>query len=212
MARNDSARTSRVMAIFAARIAATWLTATAAIAAPYVPTDDAQVLERLPGGTAAQLRQLKSMQAARAAAPNDLSRATELATANIRASRVEGDPRFLGYAQAALAPWWKDPAAPTAVLLLRATILQSSHQFEPALADLARVLEREPKHAQALLTRATVLTVMGRYREARADRMPPCPNRRSRSWFAPTSAHPTRPSRAAWRGDRSRSITASKIG
>jgi hypothetical protein len=79
MARNDSARTSRVMAIFAARIAATWLTATAAIAAPYVPTDDAQVLERLPGGTAAQLRQLKSMQAARAAAPKDLARATELA-------------------------------------------------------------------------------------------------------------------------------------
>jgi len=166
MARNNSART----AIFAARITATWLTATAAIAAPYVPTDDAQVLERLPGGTAAQLRQLKSMQAARAAAPNDLSRATELATANIRASRVEGDPRFLGYAQAALAPWWKDPAAPAAVLLLRATILQSSHQFEPALADLARVLEREPKHAQALLTRATVLTVIGRYRELATSR------------------------------------------
>ena len=186
MARNDSARASRVMAIFAARIAATWLTATAAIAAPYVPTDDAQVLERLPGGTAAQLRQLKSMQAARAAAPKDLARATELATANIRASRVEGDPRFLGYAQAALAPWWKDPAAPTAVLLLRATILQSSHQFEPALADLARVLEREPKHAQALLTRATVLTVMGRYREARAD----C------SRLAPRDSDPSRSARS----------------
>ena len=55
------------------------------------------------------------------------------------------------------------------MLLLRATILQSSHQFEPALTDLGRVLEREPKHAQALLTRATVLTVMGRYRDARDD-------------------------------------------
>jgi hypothetical protein len=154
---------------FAAQVAAAWLVAMGASAAPYLPTDDAQVLERLPGGTAAQLRELRAMQAASAQSPKDLPRATALATANIRASRVEGDPRFLGYAQAALAPWWKDPAAPTPVLLLRATILQSSHQFEPALVDLGRVLEREPKHAQALLTRATVLTVMGRYREARSD-------------------------------------------
>lgn len=156
-------------ATFAARVAALCLVAAVAQAAPFVPSDDAQVLERLPGGSAAQLRQLKSMQAAAAQSPNDLARATALATANIRASRLEGDPRFLGYAQAALSPWWKDPAAPTPVLLLRATILQSSHQFDPALADLGRVLEREPKHAQALLTRATVLTVMGRYREARGD-------------------------------------------
>src|SRR5437867_7516839 len=133
-------------ATLAARVAAAWLAATAASAAPFLPTDDAQVLERLPGGTAAELRQLKAMQGASAQPPKDLARATALATANIRASRVEGDPRFLGYAQAALAPWWKDPAAPTPVLLLRATILQSSHQFTPALAGLARMLEREPKH------------------------------------------------------------------
>jgi hypothetical protein len=169
MKRDKRASGYRAGVRFAARVAATWLVATAASAAPYLPTDDAQVLERLPGGTAAQLRQLRSMQAAAAQSPTDLARATALATANIRASRVEGDPRFLGYAQAALAPWWKDPAAPTPVLLLRATILQSSHQFTPALTDLGRVLEREPNHAQALLTRATVLTVMGRYPDARSD-------------------------------------------
>jgi hypothetical protein len=143
--------------------------AVGAAAAPFIPNDDAQVLERLPGGNAVQLRQLRSLQAAAAHTPKDLASATTLATAHIRASRVEGDPRYLGYAQAALAPWWKDPAAPTQVLLLRATILQSSHQFVPAIADLDRVLTREPKHAQALLTRATVLTVIGRYREARSD-------------------------------------------
>jgi len=163
----NSAAASRV--VFAARVAATWHVAIAAAAAPVLPTDDAQVLERLPGGTAAQLRELKAMQAASAQSPKDLPRATTLAIAHIRAFRVEGDPRFLGYAQAALSPWWKDPAAPTPVLLLRATILQSSHQFAPALNDLGQVLEREPRHAQALLTRATVLTVMGRYRDARSD-------------------------------------------
>jgi tetratricopeptide (TPR) repeat protein len=143
--------------------------AAAARAAPFVPTDDAQVLERLPGGTLPALRQLKSLQVSAAQAPNDLRRATTLAAAYVRASRVDGDPRFLGYAQAALAPWWKDPAAPTSVLMLRATILQASHQFDPAIVDLDRVVQREPRNGQALLTRATVLTVQGKYARARAD-------------------------------------------
>jgi tetratricopeptide (TPR) repeat protein len=153
---------------FATRFAAL-CAATVAAAAPFVPTDDTQVLERLPGRNTPQFRQLKSLQVAAAQAPNDVARASALASAYVRASRVEGDPRFLGYAQAALAPWWKDPVAPTPALILRATILQSSHQFDPAIADLDRITQREPKHAQALLTRATVLTVQGKYAAARAD-------------------------------------------
>ncbi len=148
---------------------ATLVVAAGAWAAPFRPTDDAQVLERLPGRSTPQFSRLKSLQAAAAQTPNDLGRATALASAYIRESRVDGDPRFLGYAQAALAPWWKDPAAPTAVLMLRATILQSVHQFDPAVADLDRVSQRDPKNAQALLTRATLLTVQGKYAAARAD-------------------------------------------
>ena len=169
MTMDHGAANFRSGALFVARATAVWLVSLLAWAAPYLPVDDSQVLERLPGGTATQLRELRAMKAASSEAPKDLARAIALATADIRASRVEGDPRFLGYAQAALAPWWKDPVAPTPVLLLRATILQSSHQFGPALTDLGRVLEREPRHPQALLTRATVLTVMGRYRDARSD-------------------------------------------
>lgn len=157
-----------VVIAIAAAISAMRIVGTAS-AAPFLPTDDAQVLERLPGRATPQFRELKSLQTTAAQAPNDLARATALATAYVRASRVEGDPRFLGYAQAALAPWWKNPTAPTRVLVLRATILQSSHQFKSALADLDRVLEREPGNAQALLTRATVLTVQGRYADARGD-------------------------------------------
>ena len=153
---------------FAACVAAMFA-ATGAIAAPFLPTDDAQVLERLPSRNTPQLRSLKTLQAAAAQAPRDLARATALATSYIRASRVEGDPRFLGYAQGALGPWWKDPEAPTAVLILRATIRQSRHEFVPAIADLGKVLQREPRNAQALLTRATVLTVQGKYAAARGD-------------------------------------------
>jgi hypothetical protein len=138
-----------------------FVVAAAVAAAPFLPTDDAQVLERLPSRSTPQFRDLKSLQAA--AAPGDLGRALPLATAYIRAARVEGDPRFLGYAQASLAPWWRDPDAPTPVLVLRATILQSSHQFAAAQADLDRVLQREPRNVQAILTRATILTVQGNF-------------------------------------------------
>ncbi len=140
-----------------------------AAAAPFLPTDDAQVLERLPSRSMPQYRELKALQANAAQAPEDLARAVPLATAYIRAARLEGDPRFLGYAQAVLAPWWKDQDAPTKVLVLRATILQSSHQFSVALADLDRVLQREPRNVQAILTRATIQSVQGRYAAARSD-------------------------------------------
>ncbi len=138
-------------------------------AAPYVPTDDAQVLERLPIRTTPQHRELKAMQAAAAQAPGDLGRATALASAYIKVSRAEGDPRYLGYAQAALRQWWNDPDAPTSVLALRAAILQSNHHFDAALADLTKTLQRDPRNAQALLTRATVYSVQGKYAASRAD-------------------------------------------
>jgi Tfp pilus assembly protein PilF len=150
-------------------IALALMSASGACAAPFVPTDDALVLEQLPSRSTPQFREIKALQLASAQAPGDLQRALPLAAAYIRASRVEGDPRFLGYAQATLAPWWKDPAAPTAVLVLRATILQSSHQFDAAVADLNQVLQRDPRNLQALLTRATVLTVQAQYAAARAD-------------------------------------------
>jgi len=150
-------------------IAAAALFAVAAAAAPFVPADDSQVLERLPTRTTPQFRDLKALREAARQRPEDVTAASALALAYIRASRVEGDPRFLGYAQAALAPWWKDPQAPTRVLVLRATILQSSHRFDDALASLATVLAREPGNVQARLTRATVLTVQGRYDGARED-------------------------------------------
>ncbi|MEO8302925.1 MAG: hypothetical protein ABI724_02285 [Betaproteobacteria bacterium] len=141
----------------------------AATAAPYVPADDAKVLERLPDRQAPQYRDLKRLQAAAAAAPNDVRAATALAYAHYRISRIEGDPRFLGYAQAALTPWWRDPEAPTAVLVMRATILQSNHEFLRARSDLDKAIAREPRNVRAILLRATVLTVEGKYDEARLD-------------------------------------------
>ncbi len=152
-----------------------WLVALAlsapvsAVAAPFVPADDAQVLERLPERSTSQFRDLKRLRSAAIAAPNNVAAAVALADAYYRISRSEGDPRFLGYAQAALTPWWKDAEGPTVVLVMRATLLQSNHEFPRALADLNKAIARDPRNARAMLVRATVLTVKGKYDEARAD-------------------------------------------
>jgi hypothetical protein len=46
--------------------------------------------------------------------------------------RVSGDPRYAGYAEAALAPWWHLDQPPQEVLVLRATLRQRMHLFDAA--------------------------------------------------------------------------------
>lgn len=143
--------------------------ATPAAAAPYLPGDDALVLERLPDRSAIEYRDLDRLRAAATAEPGNVDAAVALADAYYGISRREGDPRYLGYAQAALTPWWKDPEAPTQVLITRATLLQNSHEFPRALADLDKAIAREPGNARAILVRATIRTVLGDYGQALAD-------------------------------------------
>ena len=141
-----------------------------AAAEPFMPTDEAQVLERLPDRERGRNIAISSVCGRwRLAEPGNVDAAVALADAYYGISRREGDPRYLGYAQAALTPWWKDPDAPTAVLVTRATILQSNHEFPRALADLDKAIAREPDNARAILVRATVLTVQGKYDKALAD-------------------------------------------
>jgi Tfp pilus assembly protein PilF len=141
------------------------------IATPYVPADGKQVVERLPSRADPVQRELLKLRAALSRNPNSLPLASALARRYIEQARAEGDPRYLGYAQAALAPWWKLPQAPNEVLVLRATLRQSTHQFAAALADLDTVLKRDTDNAQAWLTRATVQMVTGDFAGAKASCM-----------------------------------------
>jgi predicted Zn-dependent protease len=139
----------------------------ASFGAPYVPKDGSEVLERLrdrPLDTSA--RELRTLRQALGRDPDNISIATRMARRYIEESRAQGDPRFLGYAQAALRPWWTLSRPPDAVLVLRATIRQSNHEFESALGDLSQVLKTSPANGQAWLTRATILQVKGEYVEA----------------------------------------------
>ena len=138
-------------------------------AAPYTPKDGGTVIEQLPRRADATQLALRGLRQQLTDNPQDLALAAGLAQRYIALARSETDPRYLGYAQAALAPWWRQAAPPVPVRLLRATILQSTHQFGPALHDLDAVIAQEPANGQAWLTRATVLTVQGDYAKATAS-------------------------------------------
>jgi tetratricopeptide (TPR) repeat protein len=149
-----------------ARMGLTWLlltlTPVAASAEPYTPDDDDLVLERLPTARDPRVRVLEVTRARLAEEPANLNRALSLASAYIALGQSQGDPRYEGYAQAALAPWWDLTEPPVPVLILRAMLEQRRHDFDAALADLERVLAREPGHPRALLTKATILGVQGK--------------------------------------------------
>jgi tetratricopeptide (TPR) repeat protein len=143
--------------------------AVAAHAAPYIPANGQQVIETLPRRGDPVQQELRRLRSELNARPNDLALATTLAQRYIALGRSETDPRYLGYAQAALAPWWWLSAPPAQVRMLRATLLQSTHQFPSAMDDLNAVLATDPGNAQAWLTRATVQTVQGDYANATAS-------------------------------------------
>jgi Tfp pilus assembly protein PilF len=137
------------------------------LAAPYVPARDDEILERSSAASSAGARELRAYQARLRADPRNLDLALQAARTYIARARESADPRFMGYAQASLAPWWNANPAPVPVLVMRATILQAQHDFAPALADLAKALERDPRNVQAWLTRSTIELVIGEPRAAR---------------------------------------------
>lgn len=145
------------------------LLAGVAPAAPYTPDSDDVVLERLPERGDPALAQLKRMRATLAADPRQVDLAVSVARRALDAARALGDPRFLGQAQAALAPWWSGSDVPAGAWLLRATLKQAQHDFAGSLQDLDALLAAHPTLAQARLTRATVRSVVGRYADARHD-------------------------------------------
>lgn len=135
--------------------------------APYTPGSDDAVLERLPRAVISGKRELGRLRQALATAPQQPELAAELARHYIGIGKTEADPRYYGYAQGVLQPWWNIAEPPPDILLLRAEILQNRHQFESALKDLSLLLQRNPHHLQARIAQAVIFQVQARYDEAK---------------------------------------------
>ena len=142
------------------------------LAAPRLPTDPAEVLERLPMRPAdATARELAGLRAAvtRAAteAPDDPLPAARLAGRYYELAVARGDPRYIGYADAVLAPFARNRTA--AVLAVRGQLRQYRHDFDGALQDFAAALEADPQFASAHAWRGAIYLVQANYAAAKSE-------------------------------------------
>jgi tetratricopeptide (TPR) repeat protein len=150
----------------------TFLGSAALFAAPRVPADPAEVLERLPmrpGDSTG--RELAALRAAvsRAAkeTPADPLPATKLAERYFDLALARGDPRYVGYADAVMAPFAASRLP--AVLSMRGQLRQYRHDFEAALEDFAQALKSDPQFASAHAWRGAIFLVQANYPAAKAE-------------------------------------------
>ena len=79
---------------------------------PYIPTDDSLVLQRVLPNADPRISAIREKQATLAQHPGDADLALDLASHQLSIGVAEADPRFVGYAQGTLAPWWREPEPP----------------------------------------------------------------------------------------------------
>jgi tetratricopeptide (TPR) repeat protein len=138
-----------------------------AAAAPFIPADDNLVLESGLPTTDPRMREMRALARQTRERPGDVAIAMRLAARQLAMGVAEADPRFVGYAQATLAAWWRDPAPSVALRVLRARVKQAQHDFIAAAAELRAALQVEPGNPEALLLLASVDEVSGDLAEAK---------------------------------------------
>jgi len=150
----------RAFSIVALVTALTLETALAAPAAIETEFDDQEILITLPS---------------EALAPDTLPGTAQALADRIQEyltqARAQGDPRYLGYAQGLFERWPEDRMTDR-LKILRATLNQSLHRFEPARVELTAVLNSPNTNqrlaSQARLTLANLELVQGHYQSAHA--------------------------------------------
>ena len=146
------------------------LMATLAWAAPRVPRDDREVLERLPVRPSDPLAaELRTLRAAVAASPADPAPAVQLARRYFDLAMAQGDPRYVGYADAALRPWYAVAGNNAHILTARGLLRQYRHDFDGALEDLEAAARADPRDAEPHAWRAAIYMVRADYPAARRE-------------------------------------------
>ena len=130
-------------------------------ATPYVPANEATVLEHLPSTSDPRVRRFDALRLRAQARPRDVAAAVALSRAYLDYGRDTGDARYLGRAEAIIAPWARKQPPADDALLVEATIFQSRHQFVEARRILEGLVAHDPGNAQAWLTLSSVALVQG---------------------------------------------------
>lgn len=150
-----------------------WQVGVVALGEPYVPKSDDEVLERLPSGVRGS--DFRRQRDELAQDPENLRDSVALAWSYLETARAEGDTRFVGYAQAILAPWWDSVSPPVEALVARAAVLVGVADYGRALADLEVALRTDPGHLEGLRLEYAIHIAQGRLDRAQAtlDRLAP---------------------------------------
>jgi tetratricopeptide (TPR) repeat protein len=136
---------------------------------PYTPTVDDEVLQQVPAASDPDVLQMQVLRDQLDRDGTNLRIAHQLARAYIEFGRQVGDAHYMGYAEAVLRPWLKQPSPPAEVIVDDATILQFRHQFDESRQQLKKALTKDPNNAQGWLTLATVDMVQGDYEVAAGE-------------------------------------------
>lgn len=135
-------------------------------AAPFTPASDSEVVERLPAATDATLRNVESLRRQLAARPADAQLRLDVARRYFDLAMAQGDPRYVGYASATLAPIADAAQANPRYWLVRGLLQQYGHDFDGALASLRKSSELDPRAVEPVAWRAAIHMVQARYEQA----------------------------------------------
>jgi len=139
-------------------------------AAPFVPSDDNEIVERLPlSATDPSVRRVDSLRKQIDAQPGNTGLRIELARRYFDLAGAQGDPRYVGYAQAALRPLAGVAESNPNYWLVLGMLQQYSHDFAGALTSLNRANQIDPQLAEPMAWRAAIYMVQARYPEALAE-------------------------------------------
>jgi Tfp pilus assembly protein PilF len=140
------------------------------LSAPFTPRADTEVVEHLPGGAAdPAARRVDALRKQLAARPDDANLRLEVAQRYFDLAMAQGDPRYVGYASAAIGPLEKASAGRADYWLVRGLIEQYSHDFPAALRSLQRASEIDPKAPEPVAWRAAIRMVQAQYKDAAAE-------------------------------------------
>ena len=150
------------------------LSGLAAQAAPFTPANDSDVVERLPlSATDPSVRRLQSLRKQLDAKPNDVSLRLEIARRYFDLAMAQGDPRYVGYASAALSPLDKTPPNTNALAanywLTKGMLQQYSHNFDGALDSLNKASQADSQSPDPYAWRAAIHMVQANYSGAQTE-------------------------------------------
>jgi tetratricopeptide (TPR) repeat protein len=136
-------------------------------AAPCTPSNDAEVVERLPAtANDPSVRRVDSLRKQLAARPDDIDLRLEIGRRYFDMAMAQGDPRYVGYAFAAIGPLEKAAPDNAGYWLTRGMLQQYSHDFDGAMQSLRKASELDPKAPEPVAWRAAIDMVQARYADA----------------------------------------------